>query len=215
MATSLKLPPLYTAVQKGCEKFVSEYVENHIDVEDEFNGKYCNGRGPLHLAANNNIYKVIPLLIKHPLLDVNQRDFLGCTPFIYACSNNAVDSVRELLKCEKLDTNLCCAKDEKTGPSPFELAVRAGYVNVIKEWIASGRGLPDEINRWEIKVSAQWVEEARALGAEMRKFFSSDASESDVVAMCELLGDYLKNAEETKLMISLELKTKIVVEEKK
>jgi hypothetical protein len=207
--------PLYKAVDEGDEDYIKKFLETP-HTSDDVNEKGGNGRGPLHLAANNNIYKVIPLLISDPLIDVNQLDSYGCSPFFYACTNNSADSVRELLKCKKLNTRSCRVNENGVviSLSPFELAVRSGLVNVIKEWIASEVKLPHEVWGLEIRGCVKWVEQRKTLSAEMRNYFSTHR-ESNVIAMCELLGDYLKDAEGTKLRVSLELKAKIVAEEMK
>jgi len=48
---------------------------------------------------------VIPLLLAHPDIDVNQKDQDGFTPFLYACRSGSTSCVREMLKDSRVKLN--------------------------------------------------------------------------------------------------------------
>ena len=77
---------------------------------------------------------VIPLLLAHPDIDVNVKDIIGQSPFLYACYGNT-SCVRELLKDSRVKVN----EPDNYGRTPLYHAARYGQLDVIMWWIASGR----------------------------------------------------------------------------
>jgi len=78
---------------------------------------------------------VIPLLLAHPDIDVNQKDQDGFTPFLYACRSGSTSCVREMLKDSRVKLN----EPAIDGHTPLWWATYLGKLDAIKWWIASGR----------------------------------------------------------------------------
>jgi len=89
----------------------------------------------LHLACwEESRSAVIPLLLAHPGIDVNLKDYEGQTPFMFA-SGGYVSCVREMLKDSRMKAN----EPEDVGFTTVRSTSAFNQLEVIKRWIASGR----------------------------------------------------------------------------
>jgi hypothetical protein len=200
--------PLYYAVNDQNEELVRKILSEPHTSDDVNNNEYFGGRGPLHYAANNNLPKFISILLTDPLVDPNRMDDCGYTPFYYACSNNSVESARELLKCDRVEVCIfqihpkhgtCC--------SAFSEVVSMSHLKILKFWIASGRRFPmNDLYDWEMKIYSAWK---GVLTDEIRGWFYGAGSEAEIRGTCELLSEYFSDPEATKLRLSLEIKAEI------
>ena len=138
----------------------------------------------LHLACwEESRSAVIPLLLAHPDIDVNLKDYEGQTPFMFA-SGGYVSCVREMLKDSMVKVN----EPDNDGYTPLFWAAYYGNLDIIMWWIASGR---------EIDLGKPWdVYKTDAIGA--AKMWAN----TEVV---NLLDRFKENPEEARLVMRVEL----------
>ncbi|KAE8550828.1 hypothetical protein EYB25_007058 [Talaromyces marneffei] len=118
-----KMTPLARAVIKGLPDMVAFLLEHGANPNPDVD---CNGKIPLHYAAERNDYQVVKLLLEaggNPLIHRSSKyDPPQCvigydperhkTPLEYACQAGAVESVRAMLShltIEDLKLALCCS----------------------------------------------------------------------------------------------------------
>ena len=135
------------AVLKGDAKEVAERMrQNHVfNVNNDQNG---NGWTLLHHACRESSRSaVIPLLLAHPRIDVNAKNFSGYTPFYYACGDGRPSCAREMLKDSRVKVN----EPTNYGRTPLWVAAANSHPDTIKWWIASGRemdlGKPGDLDK--------------------------------------------------------------------
>ena len=137
------------AVKSGDAKKLAELIRQ----DPGFNVNLDHGDGftLLHYAClRGDRSAVIPLLLAHPDINVNAKNIFGGTPFYLACVNGDASCVREMLKDHRVKVN----EHNNNGCTPLWKAVRYGYLDVIKWWIASGRemdlGTPGDLNQTDV-----------------------------------------------------------------
>lgn len=77
---------------------------------------------------------IIPLLLAHPDMDLNQK-IAGETLFGWGCSQGKIACVRMLLRDGRVNLNM----PDNLGFTPLWWAASNGHLEVIKWWIVSGR----------------------------------------------------------------------------
>ena len=130
---------LYNAARTGdaaeVEKILNDYPS--IDV----NWKKNSDMSALHVACSKGHKSVVAVLLSHPSItdriDINCKNLIGSTPFAKACYQGRTECVRLLLK----DPRVNVTKANAYNHSPLRLTADEGHLDVIKQWIASGREL--------------------------------------------------------------------------
>jgi len=138
----------------------------------------------LHLACwEESRSAVIPLLLAHPGIDVNLKDYEGQTPFMFA-SGGYVSCVREMLKDSMVKVN----EPDNDGYTPLFWAAYYGNLDIIMWWIASGREI-DLGKPWDVyKTDAIGVAKMNGKTeiATLLERFKSDASKTRHAMRVEL-----------------------------
>jgi len=169
------------AVQNGDAKKLAELMRQ--DPDFDVNQQDENGRTLLHHACyGDSRSAVIPLLLAHPDIDVNVKNNYGATPFIM--TSWSAFCVREMLKDSRVKVN----EPNHNGCTPLWRVAYYGQLDVIKEWIASGRemdlGKPGDFYKTD------------AVGGAMKNY------KADVVTLLERFKEHL---EETRHAVRLEI----------
>ena len=135
-----------------------------------------------HACDRDSRSAAIPLLLAHPDIDVNVKDTLGYTPFLFACCGYA-PCVRLLLKDSRVKVN----EPANDGRTPLWCAAIGGQLDIIKWWIASEREM-DLGTPGDSKTDAIWV--AKSQGATevvtLLERFKSDAAKTRHAVRMEL-----------------------------
>ena len=97
----------------------------------------------LHQACWNGFDSLVSLLLGHPDINVNARDRIGATPFLWACFKGRASCVRLLLPDPRVDIN---SMDAERKPALW-YAAHMGHVEVVKWLLASRRDLNTELLR--------------------------------------------------------------------
>ena len=71
----------------------------------DVNHRYRGGWTLLHVACYNDSDSVLPLLLEHPDIDVNQKDDWEQTPFILSFERGHVACIRRMLKDSRVKVN--------------------------------------------------------------------------------------------------------------
>ena len=111
-------------------------MRDHPDLD--VNWQDPNQWTPLRHASFSGHAEIVKLLLAHPNIEVNLKNYFGETPILLGC-NGRVAVVELLLKDPRVDVTL----DDTDGCTPLWLAVRNGYHEVIEWLMASGRDLGD------------------------------------------------------------------------
>ena len=126
--------PLLHAVQSGDAKKVAELMRQ----DPGFNVNMAvdvHGWTLLHFACSEESSSaMIPLLLAHPDIEVNEKNKGGWAPFYFACENGYTSCVREMLKDSRVKVN----EPINRGSTPLYCAAANGCLDVIRWWIASG-----------------------------------------------------------------------------
>jgi len=181
------------AVCDGDVKKLAELIRQDpgFDVNMDQDG---NGYTLLHYACVEDTRSAaIPLLLAHPDIDVNVKNYFGYTPFFLACIGGHASCVREMLKDSRVKVN----EHNNDGRTPLRCAARNGHLDTIKCWIASGReidlGTPGDVNRSDAIGGAKETGETEVVTLLER--FKSDASRTRHAVRVEV-GWYEKLAAE-------------------
>jgi len=87
----------------------------------------------LHFACSEESSSaMIPLLLAHPDIEVNEKNKGGWAPFYFACENGYTSCVREMLKDSRVKVN----EPINRGSTPLYCAAANGCLDVIKWYIA-------------------------------------------------------------------------------
>lgn len=107
---------------------VREILKNNPGINvNWWNGNYQCFTA-LHVACSKGFDKIVPLLLAHPGIDVNEEDESGYTPFRTACSEGNTACVRLLLRDPRVK--------KATG---LYSPASDGNLDIIKACIASGK----------------------------------------------------------------------------
>jgi hypothetical protein len=91
----------------------------------------------LQIACEYGRSSIVPLLLAHPDINVNQKNNWGGTPLLLACVEGHTRVVRLMLK----DARVLINEPSNSGYTPLSIAAYYGRLEVIKGMIASGREL--------------------------------------------------------------------------
>ena len=112
-----KFLQMYRAAAQGN---VEELRENlRQDPTFNVNHRYGGGWTLLHAACYNGSDSVLPLLLVHPDIAVNQKDTGEQTPFILSFDNGNVGCIRRMLQDSRVNPN----EPNNDGHTPLLLAV--------------------------------------------------------------------------------------------
>jgi hypothetical protein len=137
---------LYEAAKDNRKQEVEEILQNHPSVNASWKNDANYGSTSLHWACAKGHDSIVSLLLGHPSIDVNQKNYHGHTPIMLACRGGKVSCVRLLLKDPKVLPN----EPNKEGRPPLWFAALHGHVEIFKVWIASGRQMNlGEPGNWE------------------------------------------------------------------
>ena len=94
---------MFAAVQSGNAKKLVELIRQ--DPGFKVNTDLGYGATLLHRACEDDRRSpMIPLLLAHPDIDVNAKNNVGSTPFLFACVGRP-SCVREMLKDSRVKVN--------------------------------------------------------------------------------------------------------------
>jgi len=173
---------MFAAVIHGDAKELAELTRQHpcfdVNKQDE------DGWTLLHHACLvSERSAVIPLLLAHPDVDVNLKSGNGSTPFMFA-SSGYVSCVRELLKDSRVKVN----EPANNGMTPLWRVAYGGHLDVIKWWIASGRGMdlgkPEDVDNTDAIGIAHKREKTEVVA--LLEGFKSDATKTRHAVRVEL-----------------------------
>jgi len=125
---------MLAAVEKGDAKELAKLMRQNpgFNMNMDLDG---NRWTLLHYACRDRRRSaVIPLLLAHPVINVNLKDKSGHTPFYWACCRSP-SCAREMLKDSRVKVN----EPTNGGSTPLCYAAGDGSLDVIRWWIASGR----------------------------------------------------------------------------
>jgi len=127
---------LYFASKNGEAEEVTCILQGNPSININWLHDKVRGETALHTACRHGRESVVMVLLAHPDIDVNIRENDTCrTPFYLACLGGAVECVRELLNDGRVDVK----RDDYLGRCPLAEASNLGEIDVVKEWMASGR----------------------------------------------------------------------------
>ena len=89
----------------------------------------------LFIACEYRHDSIASLLLAHPGVDANPRNYDGSTPFMRVCYNGRPSCARLLLRDSRVDVN----EQSSDGFTPLYWASFRGMLDVIRWWIMSGR----------------------------------------------------------------------------
>ena len=105
-------------------------------------------RTVLHAASIHGTVEAVKLLLAHPDIKVNEKDF-GSTPLSFGCQEGHEFVVELLLKDSRVNVTL----DDHDGCTPLWWASLRGHHEVVEWLVASDRDLGDIENKkgkyWE------------------------------------------------------------------
>jgi hypothetical protein len=126
---------LYLACDSGRVRRVREILDCHHRVDVNWMNDYNQGITGLHVACIRGHLEIISLLLRHPCIDVNQKDNCGRTPFYVACAYGRSSVVALMSK----DSRVLINEPNENGFTPLSRAAYLGHPEVINAMIASGR----------------------------------------------------------------------------
>lgn len=126
---------LYDAVDDGKEEEVRIILRENRNIDVNWGNQEMRQQTVLFVSSLLGHDKIVPMLLAHPDIDVNQKSFSRSTPFLVACVGGSAACVRLLLKDPRVKIN----EPSNSGYTPLWWAAHWGHLGVIKLWIASGR----------------------------------------------------------------------------
>jgi ankyrin repeat protein len=130
--------PLHKAAQHGHAGVVSVLIETAgVDLNAAMTGDDSAGVTPLLLAAQNNRFDVVTLLIAAGA-DVNKAGADGCTPLHRAAQEGHAGVVSEIIETVGVDLNAALTDDESAGVTPLFFAAQGNRLDVVTLLIAAG-----------------------------------------------------------------------------
>jgi hypothetical protein len=127
----------FDAVLNGKDEEARKILKENPLIDINWKDEGYNGYTALHCACINGSDTVVSLLLAHPDIEINQSDWEGDSSFLLACANGKASCVRLLLKDPRVKPN----EPDNGGSTPLYYVARDGYPDVIRWWIASGRGV--------------------------------------------------------------------------
>ena len=129
-ARSLALELLKEHYGQVSTKLLLEQVP-HLDVRGL---NLCSPFSGLHCASFFGIGEVVAALIEMECYDINEKDFLGCSPLAWAAHNGHEDVVKILLGREEVNPNQL----DNSGLTPLSSAVLYKHEGVVKILLERG-----------------------------------------------------------------------------
>jgi hypothetical protein len=123
------------AARYGKDEEVRKILKENPTLNVNWSDPDSSNQTALIQACRNGHDKVVTLLLAHPDIDINQKDYYGESPFFWACVNGSTSCVQLLLKDGRVKVN----EPNRNGSTPLYWAAPYGHLEVIKWWIASGR----------------------------------------------------------------------------
>jgi len=110
---------------------------DYDDFEDDNMGFRFNG---LHCASFFGIGHLVAALIEMDCYDINEKDFLGCTPLAWAASNGHDEVVKMLLESKDVNPD----QPDGGGQTPLMYAAENGHEGVVKVLLTHEEVNPDK-----------------------------------------------------------------------
>jgi len=126
---------LWKAADDGKVEDLRKILKKDADVDINWRSpKEAGNQTALLLACDKGHDAIIPLLLMHPDVDVNQKDREGATPFLGACVKGRTRCLQVLLQDMRVLVN-----EPGHGYTPLWCVASSGNLEIIRLWIASGR----------------------------------------------------------------------------
>ena len=123
-------------VELAREEEVRKLLMENRDVDVNWQDS-SDGWTGLHYASQNGHDKIVRMLLAHPDIDVNLKDYDGSTPFLWTCREG--DTLPVLICCSRMPGS-SSASSAMTDPLPFGRQPRSGHLEVIKVVDCLGKG---------------------------------------------------------------------------
>jgi len=131
---------LYLAVHRGNVEAVKGILRDNPNVNVNWRDDEKGGLIALGSACMKDHDAIVSLLLVHPDVDVNLKNYPGESPFFIACARGSTSCVRLLLQDQRVIVN----EPSDYGRTPLWQAANRGHLDILKWWIASGR----EMDLW-------------------------------------------------------------------
>ncbi|GBN21247.1 Ankyrin-3 [Araneus ventricosus] len=134
--------PIHVAIMKGCTKM--------LEILLKFKAKVLvnvpTGNSTIELAIQFNNLEHVEILLQHPEIDVNAKDYSGCNLLHKAASNGSLEIVKHLVD-KNADVN---AKDSK-GAKPIHYAALRGHQDIVQYFMELGLSINERGGRnWSL-----------------------------------------------------------------
>lgn len=130
---------LLKVLREGQLKEVKEILQGNPSIINAL----IQGFSLLHWTCLYSQADILALLLALPDVDVNLKDHSGRSPFSLACSLGVECVVFLLLR----DTRVAVNGADTDGATPLYWLAKLNYLQVLKEWIASGRELDLQVQQ--------------------------------------------------------------------
>jgi len=124
---------MWLAAKNGQLSYLQEILRDNPVINVNWGNR--TGWTALHFACHKGYGPILALLLAHPDIDVNLKTDSGFTPFMHSFANGKTSPVRLMLKDSRVQVN----EPHSDGYGPLRCAASAGFLDVIKWWIVSGR----------------------------------------------------------------------------
>jgi len=125
----------FEAVYEDNEEEVKEIIRMNPDLDVNWRNKAKFGWAALYAACEMGHDSIVSILLAHPDIGVNAKDFGSSTPFSAACRTGQTTCARLMLK----DSRVLVNERSNPGYTPFWWAAHRRDFEFIKWWIGSGR----------------------------------------------------------------------------
>ena len=150
---------LVAAAKKGNSREVQRLIEcpgvdvNHSDRSRMDKAGVLGNHTSLYLASRYGHVEVVNVLLQHPQVDVNYKDFYNRTSLWLASYRGHLKVVMSLLNDNRTDVNIRGGQDSRTGgpvlATPLLAASGEGHVAVVKELISHPQIDINKVERFE------------------------------------------------------------------
>ena len=123
----------------ACGNLLSKYLEDEED-PDVYRYKFTG----LHCASYFGIVEVVKALIEMKCYDINQGDFIGCTPLMWAAQRGNKRVVKLLLARSDVDPD----KPDNDGGTPLSGASSEGHEGVVRQLLARENVNPNKPDKY-------------------------------------------------------------------
>ena len=141
---------LYEAIKASNVSKAKEILRDTPNLKVNWVNHAEYGTPFLSVACDKGLDSVVSILLAHPDINVNLKTKYGWTPLYVACLREHTSPVRLMLKDSRVKVN----EPDKDGSPPLWNAAYYGYLDTIKWWIASGRGMdlgkPGDVGKTDV-----------------------------------------------------------------